>query len=247
MNNAFVTGGSRGIGRYIVLRYVKEGWGVGFSYVSDKTSADETIAMAKDINPEVHIRAYQLDLKEENDIETICEQVIRDFEDITAVVNNAAVVRDAVVATMTNEDWHEVIAVNLTAPFLVSRSFLFHFLSNRKGRFIHISSLAATGHLGQANYAAAKAGLQGMSLTLAKEYGRKGITSNIVTVGFVPTDLTVNHIEEQFQEFWIQYCPAARVGTGDEISSAVCYLSSDEAGFINGEDLRISGGLTYIP
>ena len=247
MNNAFVTGGSRGIGRAIVLRYVKEGWGVGFTYASNAAAAEETVSLAKEINPAANLRAYQLDLADHGRIEEICDQVIDDFGDVTAVVNNAATLRDNAAALMSNEEWQKVIDVDLTAPFIVSRSFLLHFLSNRKGRLVHVSSLAAYGSSGQVNYAAAKAGLHGMSLTIAKEYGKKGITSNIVTVGFVPTDMTDDNMAHQLKEYWVKHCPARRVGTAEEIASAGYYLSSDEAGFITGEDLRVAAGLTYAP
>ncbi len=247
MRNAFVTGGSRGVGRAIVLGYIAQGWGVGFTYASNLAAADETVALAKEINPDAEICAYQLNLADADKIETVAERAIDDFGDITAVVNNAATIRDNAAALMSNEEWNEVVAVNLTAPFIVSRSFLLHFLSNRKGRLIHISSLAAYGSSGQVNYAASKSGLHGMSITIAKEYGKKNITSNIVTVGFVPTSLTEDNMTQSLQDYWLTYCPAKRVGTGEEIASAVIYLSGDEAGFINGEDLRISGGLTYAP
>lgn len=247
MSNAFVTGGSRGIGRALVLRYVKEGWGVGFTYATNTAAAEETIALAREINPEADVRAYQLILSDTDKIEEVSEQVIDDFGDITAVVNNAAVLKDNAAALMSNEEWKDVIDVNLTAPFIISRSFLLHFLSNRKGRLIHISSLSAYGSSGQINYAASKAGLHGMSLTIAKEYGKKGITSNIITVGFVPTSMTENNMIQSLQDYWLTYCPAKRVGTSDEIASAALYLSGDEAGFINGEDLRITGGLSYAP
>ena len=247
MSNVFITGGSRGIGRAIVLRFVQEGWGVGFSYSSNKEAADETIKMAKAVNPHIMVRAYNLKLQNEEEIEVICERVISEFSDVTAVVNNAAIVKDTAAALMSNEDWHEVIAVNLTAPFLVSRSFLLHFLSNRKGRFVHLSSLSAYGSSGQINYAAAKSGLQGMSMTLAKEYGKKGITSNIVIVGYVPTSLTEENMNEELRKYWVQHCPAGRVGTSDEIASAVYYLSSDETGFISAETLRVTAGFTYAP
>ncbi len=247
MSTIFVTGGSRGLGRFIVLRFVKEGWNAAFTYASNKAAADETLKMAAEIDSDIKVGSYQLDMKEEKDIETVCDQVIADFPDVRAVVNNAATVRDNVAALMSNEDWNEVLSVNLTAPFLVSRAFLFHFLSQKKGSFIHMSSLSAEGSSGQINYATAKSGLQGLSMTLAKEYGKKGITSNIVTVGFVPTSMTNEHMNEYLSKYWLEHCPAKRVGTGEEIAAAVYFLCSDEAGFISGENIRISGAFTYAP
>jgi 3-oxoacyl-[acyl-carrier protein] reductase len=243
--NAFITGGSRGIGRAIALRYVREGWGVGFTYNANEEASQETIRLAAEINPEIPVRAYKMALDNESEIEKVCEQAIEDFGNITAVINNAAIIRDNAAALMANEEWTSVIQANLTAPFLVSRAFLMHFLSNRKGRLIHMGSLSAYGSSGQINYAAAKAGLEGMSLTIAKEYGKKGITSNIVTVGYVPTDMTQSHMTKELSDFWIKHCPQRRVGTPEEIAATVLFLSSDEAGFISGENIRVSGALTY--
>ncbi len=245
--NAFVTGGSRGIGRDIVLKFVRQGWGVGFSYVGNKAKADETIQMAKDINPAVKVVAYQLDVKDSGQVENIVDQATMDFDDITALVNNAAVVKNNAAALMSNEEWDEVIATDLTGPFYMARSFLMHFISNKKGRIINISSLAQHGISGQVNYAAAKAGLIGMTQTLAKEYGPKGITSNVVTVGYVQTDMTQDSMADHLHEYWMKHCPLKRVGSGDDIANAVYFLCSDEGSFINGEVLRVSGGLTYAP
>jgi len=245
--NAFVTGASRGIGRTIVLKYVKEGWGVAFTYASKPEGAEETIRLAKEINPDVKIKAYQLDLADRKAIETVCEQVLMDFDDIEAVVNNAAMLRDNAAVLMSDEEWLDVLAVNLSGPFFVDRAFLMHMVGNRSGRLIHISSIASYGSSGQVNYAAAKSGLEGLNLTLAKEYGSKGITSNIVTVGYVPTDMTVENMNEALTKYWLQYCPAKRVGTPEEIAGMVFYLSTKEAGFISGENIRVSAGLTYAP
>jgi len=245
--NAFVTGGSRGIGRSIVLAYVKNGWGVGFTYSSHPEGAEETIRLAKEINPQATVRSYKLNVTNVADIERVTEQVQVDFSDITAVVNNAGKVRDNAAALMSDEEWNDVIATNLSGPFFVCRAFLVGMIGNRKGRLIHISSLSAYGSSGQVNYAASKAGLEGMSLTLAKEYGPKGITSNIVTVGYVPTDMTDAHMAEALTTYWLKYCPAKRVGTPEEIAATVLFLSSDEAGYISGENIRVSAGLTYAP
>jgi len=245
--NVFVSGGSRGIGRSIVLKFVSEGWGAAFTYTENSQAAEETIELARKINPELPVRAYKLNLQVAEEIEAVCEQVIKDFTDIAAVVNNAAIVRDNAAVLMSNKEWEDVITVNLTGAFYVSRAFLMHFLSNRSGRFVHISSLSAAGSSGQINYAAAKAGLEGMSLTLAKEYGKKGINSNIVTVGYVPTDMTKNHMANMLQEYWVKHCPAHRPGKPEEIASAVYFLCCEESAFISGENLKIAAALTYAP
>ena len=245
--NAFVTGGSRGIGRAIVLKFVEKGWGLAFTYVGNKQKADETIELAREINSDVKIKAYQLDVRKPDQIENVVDEAINDFDDIRALVNNAAIVKNNAAAVMSNEEWEEVIAADLSGPFYLSRSFLMHFISNREGRIINISSLAQNGCSGQANYASAKAGLIGLTQTLAKEYGPKGITSNVVTVGYVQTDMTKDNLAEQLHEFWMQHCPLKRVGSGEDIANTVHFLCSDEGSFINGEVIRVAGGLTYAP
>lgn len=245
--NVFITGGGRGIGRTVVLKFVAEGWGVAFTYGSQKAMADETLAAAEALRPGAKIKAYGMELKNPDQIEKVCDQAIKDFGTITAVVNNAATLRNGAAVMMSNEDWNEVISVDLSGPFFVDRAFLMHMVSNRKGHFIHMSSLAAGGSSGQINYAAAKAGLDGLSQTLAKEYGRKGITSNVVTVGYVPTDMTKDHMSNQLQAFWLEHCPAKRVGTAEEVAALVHFLTTEPASFISGENIRLTAGLTYAP
>lgn len=242
-----ISGGSRGIGATLVKRFAAAGWNVAFTYVSRRESANAVIEECRAASPEATVRAYQLDLRDPDAIDRFAEQAIDDFGDVRAVVNNAATIEDGPAVTMTNECWTKVIDANLSGPFYLTRAFLMHFLSNRSGRIVFISSLAQYGSSGQANYAAAKAGLNGLSQTLAKEYGRKGITSNIVTVGLVPTDMAGEGVPEASKRFWLDHCPAGRMGTADDIAGAVLYLCGDEASFITGENLRVAGGLTYAP
>lgn len=245
--NVFVTGGSRGIGRAIVLQFAAAGWGCAFTYAGNKQGADETIRLAKEKNDAVQIKAYQLDVKDPEQVDNVIEQAIADFDEIQALVNNAAVVRNNAAVMMTNEEWDEVIRTNLNGPFYVIRSLLMHFISNRCGRIINISSLAQDGCSGQVNYAASKSGLIGLSRTLGKEYGPKGITANVVTVGYVETDMTKEHLADALHEFWMRHCPLKRVGKAEDIASLVHFLCSDQGSFINGEVIRVSGGLTYAP
>jgi 3-oxoacyl-[acyl-carrier protein] reductase len=193
------------------------------------------------------VKAYLLDLKNPTAVEECAEKAITDFDSIGVVVNNAAVVKNNAAVLMSDEEWFEVIATNLSGSFFVIRSFLMHMLSNRMGRIINISSLAQDGASGQANYAASKAGLIGLTKTLAREYAIKGITTNIVTVGYVETTMTKDHLAEKLHDIWMEYCPMKRIGKASEIASLVHYLTTKEAGFINGEVIHVSGGLTYIP
>ena len=245
--NVFVTGGSRGIGRAIVLKFVAMGWGVAFTYAKNEKAAQETIDAAKALSPDIKVVKYTMDAKIPTEVEKTADAAIEDFGDIHALVNNAAIVANNAAAFMTDEEWDSVIATNLSGPFFVIRSFLMHFISNRFGRIINISSLAQDGCSGQANYAASKAGLIGLSNTIAREYGGKGITANVVTVGYVPTDMTDNHLNKKLHEVWMAYCPSKRTGTAEEMAGMVHYLTTAPAGFINGEVIRVAGGMTYIP
>ena len=245
--NVLVTGGSRGIGREIVLRFVREGWGVAFTYAGNEAAAGETIALARDLKADAVVKGYRLDLRDRAAIESTGEQVLADFDELQALVNNAAIVRNNAAVVMSDEEWDDVIAANLTGPFLLMRALTMHFLSNRFGRIVNISSLAEGGCSGQANYAASKAGLTGLTMTFAKEYGPKGITSNIVTVGYVPSDMTKDNMAEQLHQFWMKHCPLKRPGKGEEIADLVHFLCSERGAFINGERIRVSGGLTYAP
>jgi 3-oxoacyl-[acyl-carrier protein] reductase len=245
--NAFVTGGSRGIGRAIVLTMVEKGIGCAFTYANDAGAAAETVDLARAVNPAVLVQPYRMDCKDAAQVDATAEAAIDAFQRIDAVVNNAAIVHNNAAVLMTNEEWNEVIATNLSGPFYVVRSFLMHFIANRSGRIVNISSLAAQGSSGQANYSASKAGLEGLSLTLAKEYGPKGITSNCVTVGYVQTDMTNNNLAKDLHEFWLKFCPLKKLGTAEEVAHLVHFLVSNEGSFINGEVIRVTGGLTYAP
>ncbi|TFG64523.1 MAG: SDR family oxidoreductase [Spirochaetales bacterium] len=245
--NVFITGGSRGIGRAIVLKFAESGWGCAFTYAGNEIAAKETLEAAKKINPDGKFVCYKMDVKNVTEVENTIETAIGDYENIQAVVNNAAIVANNAAALMSDEEWDSVIATNLSGPFYVIRSLLMHFISNRYGRIINISSLAQDGCSGQANYAASKSGLVGLTNTIAREYGSKGITANIVTVGYVPTDMTDAHLIQKLHDVWMAYCPIKRPGTAEEIAGMVHYLTTEPGGFINGEVIRVAGGLTYIP
>ena len=245
--NVVVTGGSRGIGRAIVLKMVEKGHSCAFTYVSNEDAANETIELAKKISSEATVKSYKADQKNPDEVEDVISDIIDDFDTIDALVNNAAIVKNNAMALMSNEEWDEVIAANLSGPFYVTRGLLMHFISNRNGRIVNISSLAQTGCSGQANYAASKAGLIGLTKTIAKEYGPKGITANVVTVGVVETDMVKENMADALRDYWMEFSPIRRLNTAEDIANAVHFLISDEGTSITGEVLNVSGGLTYVP
>ncbi|MBN9161511.1 MAG: SDR family oxidoreductase [Myxococcales bacterium] len=192
-------------------------------------------------------RAYALDVRDSKRVDEVGERVLADFDTVDVVVCNAGVNQNGLAVSMSDEDWKLAIDTNLSGAFYVSRHFLPTFLANGRGRFIHISSIAQTGLSGQVNYGASKAGLIGLSGGLAKEYGKKGITSNVVVPGFFETDMTRETMSQKHKDFWNTFCPVGRMGELEEMSSTVLFLASDGASFINGQTLHVTGGLDWSP
>lgn len=243
----FVTGGSRGIGEAIVLAAIRAGHDVAFTYVKAEAEARAVVEKSRAIDSARVARAYQLDVRDSVQVDDVGERVLADFDTVDVVVNNAALNKNGLAVSMSDEDWKLVIDTNLSGAFYVSRTFLPTFLANGRGRFLHISSIAQTGYSGQVNYAASKAGLIGLSGALAKEYGKKGITSNVIVPGFFDTDMTREAMSQRHKDFWKTFCPAGRMGELDEMASTVLFLASDGASFINGQALNVTGGLDWSP
>jgi len=243
----FVTGGSRGIGEAIVLAAARSGHDVAFTYVRREAEAQAVARRAAEVRPGGRYAAYALDVRCAADVEAVGERVLAEFGSVGMVVSNAGINANNLVVSMSDEEWLSVIDVNLNGAFYVARQFLPSFLANRFGRFLFVSSLGATGASGQANYCASKAGLLGLSASLAKEYGRKGITSNVVSPGFFDTDMTRGDMSESNREFWLRWCPVGRVGHAPEVAELVIFLASPAGSFINGEEFRVNGGLGWAP
>lgn len=241
--NVFITGGSRGIGKAIVEKFASKGWGVAFSFVNNEKAASDVIEEVSGKYPGVTIKSYKLDVKDSSMVEQVVDTIIDDFEDIHAVVNNAGVLKNNAAALMADEEWQEVIDTNLSGPFYVVRNFLMHFISNKDGRIVNVSSVAQEGSSGQVNYAASKAGLVALTKSVAKEYGAKNIRSNAVALGYVPTDMTKNFMVKELKEFWMQHCPLKRACDPEEVANVVYFLCSDESSFITGEVIKVTGGL----
>ncbi len=243
----FVTGGSRGIGSGIVLAAARSGHDVAFTYAANGEAAETVLRQAREIRPEGKFRAYKLDVRHSAEVEKVGEAVLNDFDSVDIVVANAGINKNNLLVSMSDAEWQDVIDTNLSGSFYTCRFFLPTFLANRFGRFILISSLGAGGVSGQGNYAASKAGLLGLSATIAKEYGKKGITCNVVSPGFFETDMTREGMSDGNRKFWLQYCPAGRLGELPEIAELVIFLSTSGAAFINGQEISVNGGLDWAP
>lgn len=243
----FISGGSRGIGQAVALEAVRQGWQVAFSYVSNAQAADETIALAKDINPAAAIRAWELDVRDSKAVDAVADEVLSHFNSIDAVVPNAGVSLNGLAYSLTDDDWNRVINTNLSGAFYVCRAFLPELVANRWGRILFVSSIIAGGATGQVAYAASKAGLIGMATALAKEYGAKGITTNVVAPAYFATDMTRDTMSEGLVDYANKFCPLRRLGKLEELAQTMLFLLSDAAGYINGETIKVSGGLDWAP
>lgn len=245
--SVFFTGGSRGLGRDAVMELVKEGANIAFTFLKNEKAARETQEMAQKLNPKAQIKYYQLDVKDSRQVEDVAQKAIQDFNSINIVVNNAGNLNDALVAQMSDEQWFDVINTHLSGTFFVCREFVNEFLYNKGGKFVNISSITYTGSSGQANYSAAKSGIIGFSKAMAKEYGMKGIHTNVIVLGYFDTELTRSNATEKITKFFVEFSSLKRKGEGSEYGKAIVFLASDMSSFINGDVIYVTGGLEYIP
>lgn len=242
-----VTGGSRGIGAGIVAKAVEAGHDVAFTYVQNGAAAERVIEAAYSISPKCRCMATCLDVRDSAAVDAFSTKVIDEFGTVDVVVSNAGVNRNAPLMSMSDEEWNDVLAVNLTGAFHVARAFLPAMLEKRFGRFVFLSSLSSDGLSGQANYAATKSGLLGLSRTIAKEYGKRGITSNVVAPGLIDTDLSRENMSEAHARFWEENSTLRRVGTASEVASAVMFFAQPDAAYINGTCLPVTSALDWVP
>lgn len=239
---ALVTGGSRGIGKAIVVALANAGAKVAFVYQSNKDAADKLAAELTAAGK--NVIAIQADVSKKADADAAIEQVVAKWERLDILVNNAGIIRDKLVLAMAAEEWQQVIDTNLTSVFNFCQSAIRPMMTNRFGRIINMSSVAADfSNPGQANYAASKAGIEGFSRCLATEYAKRGITVNCVAPGFIETDMTqavVNAAGDKIKAS----IPVKRLGKPEDISNAVLFLASEESSYITGQVLKVDGGLT---
>ncbi|MFC5286671.1 3-oxoacyl-[acyl-carrier-protein] reductase [Actinokineospora guangxiensis] len=239
---AMVSGGSRGIGRAVVLRLAADGYDVSFCYRSDEQAALELEKIAGEHGGRV--LAHRADVADGAAVKAWVDLVREELGPADLAVSSAGITRDKPLLTMTTEDWSEVMAVNLDGVFHLSRSVVFDMMKRKSGRIVLISSIAGVyGNATQANYSAAKAGINGFTKALAKEVGRFGITVNAVAPGFIDTDMTAV-LDDKLRERAVQAIPLRRFGSADEVAELVGFLASDRASYITGSIMQIDGGMT---
>ncbi|MEX0591016.1 MAG: 3-oxoacyl-[acyl-carrier-protein] reductase [Xanthobacteraceae bacterium] len=237
---ALVTGASGSIGGGIARALHKQGAIVGIS----GTRRAALDALAGELGSRVHV--LPCDLSKAEEVEALVPAAEKAMERVDILVNNAGLNRDALFVRIKDEDWDQVIAVNLTAAFRLSRAAVFPMMRRRGGRIINITSIVGvTGNAGQGNYTAAKAGLIGMSKSLAQEVASRGVTVNCVAPGFVKSAMT-DALNEKLRQAILDRVPMNRLGTPDDVAAAVAYLASDAAAWVTGQTLHINGGMAMI-
>lgn len=235
-----VTGASRGIGQAIALKLGKQ----GASVVGTATTEGGAERISHYLN-QAGIKGVGmlLDVTKATQIESLLAAIPVKFGEITILVNNAGITRDSLLVRMKDEDWDDIMETDLKSVFRLSRGVLRAMMKARSGRIINISSVVgAIGNPGQANYAAAKAGIFGFSKSLAREVGSRNITVNCIAPGFIETDMTRTLTEKQQQDL-IQHVPLGRLGRPEEVASAVAFLASSAAGYITGTTIHVNGGM----
>lgn len=241
MSVAVVTGGSRGIGRAISIELAARGHQIAVNYSTNVDAAKDVVTTIEGAGGTAG--AFAADVGDPEAVDTLFDAVRAELGPVAILVNNAGVTRDGLVMRMSTEDWDEVLRVDLRSAFLCTRLALKDMVKARWGRVISISSVSGlSGNAGQANYAAAKAGLSGFTMSVAKEVGSRSITVNIVAPGYIDTELTAP-LSDEVKQAARDMTIAGRFGTPQEVASAVGYLSSEEAGYITGQVIRVDGGI----
>ena len=234
--NILITGASGGIGNALVKKFVS----LGGNVLGSGTNADKLNSL-KNQYPDIKVKKF--DISEHSRIEEFIENVSLELGGLDILVNNAGTNKDNLSLRMKDDEWKKVLDVNLTSTFLLSKYAIKKMLKTKFGRVVNITSVVGhTGNLGQSNYAASKAGIIGMSKSLAIEYAKKNITINCVSPGFIVSDMTMN-IAEKVKLYLTSRIPMGKLGSGEDVSNSVVFLSSSLASYITGETIHVNGGM----
>ena len=240
--NVIVTGGSRGIGRAICIKLAKEGYNVIFNYSKNNTEAEKTIKECEKYN--VVVKGYKADITNSDECQELVRKAIDEFGSIDVLVNNAGITRDSLIMRMKDEDFNDVLRVNLSGTFYMIKAVSKYMIKNRSGSIINMSSIVGlTGNAGQINYSASKAGIVGLTKSAAKELASKKIRVNAIAPGMIDTDMT-RVLSEDIRNKIIDSIPLKEIGKPEDIANAVAFLASDMSRYITGQILTVDGGMS---
>jgi len=241
---ALVTGGSRGIGAAVARRLGEEGASVAVNYAGSEQAAREVCSSIRDAGSEAE--PFQADISDAEACQKLVDAVIERFGSVDVLVNNAGITRDGLLVRMSLEDWQSVIDTNLTGVFSMTKAVARPMMKARSGAIVNMTSvIGLVGNAGQANYAAAKAGVIGLTKSVARELAPRNIRVNAVAPGFIETDMTAG-LSEEIRDKVRAEVALGTLGSPDDIAAAVAYLSSDEATYITGQVLAVDGGMTFV-
>ena len=238
---ALITGASRGIGKAIALRFAAEGASIAFTHVTPSVAAEQTEQEIAALG--VKVKRYVSDAAEYATTESLVADVVKEFGRIDILVNNAGITRDGLLMRMSEQQWDEVISANLKSAFNFCRTCTPIMMRQRSGSIINLSSVVGVhGNAGQCNYAASKAGIIGLTKSIAAERGSRGIRANVIAPGFINTDMT-GKLSEELRTEWAKQIPLRRAGESDDVAGAALFLASDLAAYITGQVLQVDGGM----
>jgi 3-oxoacyl-[acyl-carrier protein] reductase len=237
-----VTGGSRGIGRAVALRFAKEKARIVLvHYDPDESGANETLAMLGEQG--VRAESHRVDVSSYSEAEALFKGILARSGQVDVLVNNAGITKDSLFVRMSEEDWDAVIRVNLKSVFNCTHAVIRAMTKQRAGSIVNISSVVGQiGNIGQANYAASKAGIMGFTKTIAREVAPRGITVNAVAPGFIDTQMTVS-LPDKAKEAFLQQIPLGRIGKPEDVAEAVYWLCSQGASYVTGQTIHVNGGM----
>ncbi len=241
MSTALVTGGSRGLGKATAMELAQAGYDIAICYAGNAWAADSTVEACKSNG--VKAAAFKCDVADKSQVEQLFAQIRDAFGPVDILVNNAGITKDGLLLRMSEEDFDKVMAVNLKGAFLCSQAALKDMIRAKQGRIINISSVVGiAGNAGQANYAASKAGLIGLTKSIAKEYGGKGIRCNAIAPGFIMTDMTES-LPINVREEYLKQIAARHFGRPEDVAALAAFLASEKAEYINGQVISVDGGM----
>ena len=237
----FVTGGSRGIGKEVALKFAENGYNVVINYVSNKTNVEELKSEFE--SKGVKTLIMQADVTDKEAIDEVVKKAIEEFGSIDVLVNNAGITRDNLLMRMSEEEFDKVIEINLKGTYIVTKAVTKYMMKKRKGSIINLSSVVGVaGNAGQCNYSASKAGIIGFTKSVAKELASRNIRSNAVAPGFIETDMTAV-LSDEVKENIHNQIPLKRMGTAREVANLIFFLGSDESAYITGQVINVDGGM----